>query len=109
MLAINDARLSAPGDLNFQLAAAHCANELLSIAQTNRHLDKTLAHFTYDMGSQGDEASARLALASFFEDTAFAGALEKKQKRGSHLSSSRWSDSPSCATMNRAFSRRHYR
>lgn len=81
MLAINDARLSAPGDRDIQLAAAYCANELLCTAQTDRHLDKTLARFAYDMGSQGDEASARLALASLFSDTAFAGALEKAETR----------------------------
>lgn len=81
MLAINDARLSAPGDRDLQLAAAYCANELLCTAQTERHLDKTLARFSYDMGSQGDEASARMALASLFGDTAFAGALEKAEIR----------------------------
>lgn len=81
MLAANDAWLSAPGDREVQLAAAYCANELLCTTQTNRHLDKTLARFTYDMGSQGDEASARLALASLFGDTAFAGALEKAETR----------------------------
>ena len=50
MLAINDARLSVPGDRDVQLAAAYCANELLCTTQTERHLDKTLARFTYDMG-----------------------------------------------------------
>lgn len=81
MLAINDARLSAAGDRDVQLAAAYCTNELLCTAQTGRHLDKTLERFTYDMGSKGDEASARLALASLFGDTAFAGALEKAETR----------------------------
>jgi hypothetical protein len=81
MLAINDARLSAPGDRDLQLAAAYCTNELLCTAQTGRHLDKTLERFTYDMGSKGDEATARLALASIFGDTAFAGALEKAETR----------------------------
>lgn len=81
MLAINDARLSAPGDRDVQLAAAYCANELLCTAQTELHLDKTLERFTYDMGGKGDEATARLALASIFGDTAFAGALEEAETR----------------------------
>ncbi|MBS1140746.1 MAG: hypothetical protein H6R13_2199 [Proteobacteria bacterium] len=81
MLAINDARMSAPGDRDVQLAAAFCANELLCTTQTNRHLDKTLERFTYDMGSKSDKASARLALASMFNDTVFDGALEKTESR----------------------------
>lgn len=81
LLAINDARLSAPDDRDMQLAAAFCANELLCTVQTPRHLNKTLERLTYDMGSRGDVVSARLAMASLLGGTAFTGALERVETR----------------------------
>lgn len=81
MLAINDARLSAPGDRDIQLAAAYCINELLCTTQTTRHLDNTLARLSYRIGEKPGEAHGRLLLSSLLDDTAFAGAVAQAETR----------------------------
>jgi hypothetical protein len=81
MMAINDARLSAPGDREAQLAAAFCVNEILSTLQTPRHLDKTLERMTYNIGETRDNYQARDTLASILDDTQFSGGVELAKSR----------------------------
>ena len=81
MLAVNDARLSAPGDRDVQLAAAYCINELLCTTQTTRHLDNTLERLSYQIGEKTGATHGRMLLSSLLDDTAFAGAITQAETR----------------------------
>lgn len=81
MLAVNDARLSAAGDRDIQLAAAFCINELLCTTQTSRHLDNTLERLSYQIGEKPGATHGRLLLSSLLDDTSFAGSLERAETR----------------------------